>query len=474
VSGERLSVSLFRRMLVEEFRMHSRLFGSRRFAVFPVFIAVLVGVGVWLLAGTDVSLELIVGGLFVLVLFMGLQVGTVGLVGRDAIRDVIGDTTLLVFSARTLPVSRRRLLFVFLFKDLLYYVALFLTPIAVGFLPVVVDGGFTAGEVALLWVTIADTFALGAGASLALAGIATRSRLAVIGVVAGVAAGIALEPDLVLSLSPYALYADPSVGTFLSGSVLLVVAVVSGPVLFQPPTRDRVQRAGDERYRQFHRFGDALTARPLVEVTRSSGSVWKVAFSLGVLFAVAALLLASLTAEGALDIEPSAGIAFGTLLGLGTFTTYNWVTQNDDDREYLRYPERMRAVFAGKRRAFFVLSLPTGLVYLALAGLLFPRVELLLGVVVFPLLSLYVFGLTAYLTGLSPNELLFNTPLFAVYSAGLMLVAVPLLISALAFDEWPLVAAGLSVGLAAVAGLAGLVLARRTGPRWHERLRAEA
>ncbi len=458
-------------MLTEEFRMHSHLFGPRRFAAFPLFVAAVVGAGVWLLSTTDTSLELIVGGLFVLVLFAGFQVGTIGLVGRDAIRDVIGEMTLLVFSARTLPVSRRRLLFVFLFKDLLYYVVLFLTPVVVGFLPVVVDGGFTLAEVGLLWLTIADTFALGVGTSLALAGIASRSTALAAGVVAVIAAAVALEPDLMLSLSPYALYADPGVETLLSGSVLTVLAVVAGPLLFEPPTRDRVQRVGDDRYRQFQRFGDALTARPLVEVTRSSGSVWKVVFSLGVLFGVTALLLDRITV--AMGIEPSAGIAFGTLLGLGTFTTYNWVTQNDSDREYLRYPERMRAVFAGKRRAFFLLALPTGLVYLALAGVLFPGLELLLGVAVFPLLAVYVFGLTAYLTGLSPNELLFNTPLFALYSLGLMLVAVPLLIAALAFDEWPVAAAGLSVALAVVGAAVGVVLARRTGPRWHDRLRAE-
>lgn len=92
----------------------------------------------------------------------------------------------------------------------------------------------------------------------------------------------------------------------------------------------------------------------------------------------------------------------------------------------------------------------------------------------FPLLAVYVFGLTAYMTGLSPNELLFNTPLFALYSLGLMLVAVPLLTAALAFDEWPVAAAGLSVALAVVGAAVGVVLARRTGPRWHDRLRAES
>ena len=457
-------------MLAEEFRMHSRLFGPRRFVVFPVVIAVLTGAGVWLLGQTGVSLSLLVGGLFALVLFLGFQVGTVGLVGRDAMRDVLGETTLLVFSARTLPVSRRRLLGVFLLKDLLYYAVLFLAPVVVGFLPVVLDGGLTVGRVGLLWVTVAATFALGAGTSLALAGIATRSRLAVAALVAAIVAGLLFDPATAVALSPYAVYADPSVETLLSGAVLLAVAVVAGPLLFEPPTRDGVRRVETDRYRRLHRLGGPFAARPVVEVVRSSGSVWKVVFSLGVLFGVAALLLDRVVA--ALGIDPSAGIAVATLLGLGTFTTYNWLTQHDDDREFLRYPARMDAVFAGKLRAFLALSLPTGLAYLALAGLLFPRPELLLGVVVFPALSVYVFGLTAYLTGLWPTELLFDTPLFAVYGAGLFVVAVPLLVAALAFDEWPLAAAAGAVVLAVLSAVAGLVLSRRAGPRWHDRLRA--
>ena len=457
-------------MFLEEYRMHTRLFGRRRFVGFPLFLLSVVGVGVWLLARTDTSLSLVVGGLFVLVLFVGLQVGTVGLVGRDAMRDVLGETTLLVFSARTLPVTRRRLLTVFLAKDLLYYILLFLTPMAVGFLPLVIEGGFTLGQVGLLWLTLAGTFALGVGGSLALAGLASRSRLAVVVLVVAVGAAVALDPGLALALSPYALYAEPGPGTALSGAVGLAVALVTGPLLFEPPTRVGTRRVEHSRYRALRRAGGPLAARSLLEVRRSSGSVWKVAFSLGVLGAVAALLFDRIVV--AMGIEPSAGIGFATLLGLGTFTTYNWVTQHDGDREYLRYPVTMRAVFAGKLRAFLALSLPTGLVYLALAGLLFPRPELLLGVVVFPLLSVYVFGLTAYLTGLSPTELLFDTALFALYGAGLVAVGVPLLVAALAFEGSPLVAAAVAVALAAVAAGGGLLLARRAGPRWQDRLRA--
>ena len=456
-------------MLREEFRMHSRLFGTYRFMLFPVFLALVVGVGVWLLAQTGTAVEMIVAGLFILVLFLGLQVGTVGLVGRDAMRNVLGDMTLLVFSGRTLPISRRQLLGVFLAKDIVYYVFLFLTPVAVGFLPLVVDGSVGFADVGLLWAAIAGMFALGAGGSLALIGLASRSRLAVGVFLVGVVAAFLLFPNSVIGLTPYGVYAAPSLSTAFQSSSGVAAALIAGPLLFEPPTRTRTRRVDDGRYQQFHSLGGALTARPMVEVTRSSGSVWKVVFSLGVLFGVAALLLDRLAAG--MNIQPSAGIAFGTLLGLGTFTTYNWVTQHDDEREYLRHPVSLDAVFSGKRRAFFLLSIPIGFCYLAVAGVLFTGSALLLGGVVFPLLSLYVFGVTAYLTGFSPNELLFDTPLFALYAAALMLVALPLLIAALAFDQWPLLSTAVAGCVSVVGAFAGVVLAANAGSRWEARLR---
>lgn len=459
-------------MLVEEFRLHTELFGRKRFFVFPVFTALLVGSGVWLLGLTGTSLETVIAGLFALVFFFGLQVGTIGLIGRDAMRDVLGDVTLLVFSARTLPVSRRRLLGTFLAKDLVYYVVLFLSPLVLGFLPVAVTGGMTPAEIALLWVGIAATFAFGTAGSLALAGIATRSRLALLAVLGVVVAGIVSVPEMALALTPYALYATPSVGSALTSGIALVALLVAGPLLFEPPERGGVRRIERNRYRRLTALGGGLTARPLLEVSRSSGSVWKVAFSLGVLFAVTALLLDRIVA--ATGLEPAAGIAFGALLGLGTFTTYNWLTQFDDPREYLRYPEHLSAVYAGKQRAFFVLSLPIGAVYLAGAAVWYPVADLLLGMVVFPLVSVYVFGVTAYLTGLSPNDLLFDTVLFAIYGVALALVAVPLLVASLAYGEFPLYSTGVAVTISVVAASVGLVLARYSGPRWHDRLRAES
>jgi hypothetical protein len=467
------SLALFRRMLVEEYRLHAELFGSRRFLAFPLFVAALAGSGVALLRLTGTGLGAVVAGLHALVLFFGLQVGTIGLVGRDAMRDALGDVTLLVFSARTLPISWRRLLATFLVKDLGYYAVLFLTPAVIGVAPVALVAGQSVTTVGLLWVTVVGTFALGAAVSLALVSLGTRSKAALVGLVAAGTLAVVTTGFDPVAYTPYAFYADPGVATALAGFGSVVFAATIGPLVFDPSSGQRTRRVRRDRYQTLRRLPgvDALTVRPLLEVIRSSGSVWKVLFSLGVLFAVTALLLDRVVAATAL--QPSVGIAFGTLLGLGTFTTYNWVTQFDDPREYLRYPAGMDAVFAAKFRAHLLLAVPAGLVYLVLAVVWYPVGDLLIGLVVFPLVTVYVYGVTAFLTGLSPNELLFDTGRFAVFGMALSLLAVPLLVAALAVDTAPVVAVGGSVAVAAVAAVLGTVLARRAGPRWQATLRRE-
>lgn len=462
---------LFRRMFREEYRLHAELFGGRRFVVFPVFVAVMVGGGVWLLGATGTELDVVVAGLHALVAFLGLQVGTIGLVGRDAMRDALGEVTMLVFSARTLPISWRKLLGTFLVKDLAYYGLYFLTPAVVGFAPVALGDGWGVQALGLLWVTILGTFALGAAGSLVLVGVGTRSRGLLVGLLALVTVVVLGTGLSLVAYTPYAYYLTPTLETALAGFGPVAGLAVAGPLVFEPSTGQRGQRVRRDRYETLQRVPgiDGLTVRPLLEVSRSSGSVWKVLFSLGILFGVTALLLDRIVAATAL--EPSAGIAFGTLLGLGTFTTYNWVTQFDDPREYLRYPAGLDGVFAAKFRAHLLLGVPAGLAYLLLAALWYPLADLLVGSLVFPLVAVYVFGVTAYLTGLSANELLFDTVHFAIFGAALAVLAVPLLVAALAVDVAPLLTTGGAVALALGAALLGIALLRRTGERWESRLR---
>ncbi|MDS0258407.1 hypothetical protein NDI56_03165 [Haloarcula sp. S1CR25-12] len=460
--------TLFRWMVREEWRLHSHLFGGPRFAAFPLVVAALTGLGTWLLSLTGTPPSAVAGGLVALVGFFGLQVGTIGLVGRDALQDVLGDTTLLVFSARTLPLSWRRLLATFLLKDVCYYTGFVLTPAVAGYGAVAVGSGAEPGRVGLLWLAVVAAFAFGAALSLALVALASRSRMALLSALAaGTLAVVGLGVDPV-SYTPYALYATPSVGAALRGLVPTVALAAVGVSLFEPVEGDSSGRHRATE-RLFTGVSDPLTRRSLLSVARSSGSVGKVVFSMGVLFAVTALLLGRITA--ATGVRPQPGVAFGTLLGLGAFTTYSWVTQFDAPRSYLRYPVRYADVFAGTVRASLVLSLSTTVGYLAVAAVWYPIAELAVGVAVVPGVAAYVFGVSAYLTGLSPNELLFDTALFAVFGAALAALAVPLLVAALVVSVAPLLAVGGAVALSTVAGVAGWWLNRRAGPRWEERFR---
>lgn len=462
-------MSLFVRMLREEWRFHGELFGGRRFAAFPLAVFGLTAAGTWLLGLTGTDDAAIAAGLHGLVGLFGLQVGTIGLIGRDALRDVVGDVTMLIFSARTLPLSVRRLLATFLVKDLCYYGAFVVTPVVAGFGVVTVAGGRSPSTVALAWATVTLSFGLGVAASLTLAAVGTRSPAALLAGVGTLAAGVLATGVDPLALTPYGLYADPTPETFALAVGPVVLLSALGVLLFEPADGgERGRRRAAERA-LVALAPDAYARRPLLAVTRSSGSFGKVLFSLGVMFAVATLVLRQVVA--ATGIRPAPGIALGTLLGLGAFTTYSWVTTFDEPREYLRYPVSYGAVFRGKRRAYLILSGGAGLAYLALATYWYPPADLIVGAVVMPLVGTYVFGVAAYLTGPAPNELLFDTPLFLAFGGALAALTVPLLVAALAHQVAPDFARATALGVALTGGGAGTLLSRRAGPRWDRRLR---
>ncbi|WP_229770438.1 hypothetical protein [Halorhabdus sp. CBA1104] len=458
-------MSLLGEMIREEWRLHTQLFGGRRFGAFPLAVFALAAVGLSLLSDLGVGRGTVVGGLHVLVAFLGLQVGTIGLIGRDAMEAVFGELTLLVSSYRTLPISWRRLLATFVLKDLLYYSGLVVGPLAIADAVRAIVAGTSLGEVLLLWVTLAGAFALGVTVSLAAVAIGTRSRLALVAVIGLFAVAIFGTDIEFLAFTPAAFYGDPTLATGLRGATPLVVSGLVAVVLFEPV--ESGQRPAS--WVPALPVGYGVAGRTLREVARSGGSVWKVLFSLSVFGAVTGWLLVVVADAAGLEIAP--GIAFGTLLGLGTFTTYAWVMQFDTPGEYRRYPLPARRLLGGKLLAFLALAVPSGLVVLGAASLWFRPQDLLVGVFVFPAVAVYVFGVSVLLAGLSPTALLFDVARFSLFGVGIAMVAVPLVVLALVAGRYPTIAPPLAVGIALLAGVVGIAVADRAGPRWRDRTR---
>jgi hypothetical protein len=467
-------------MFREEWRLHSRLFRGSHFALFPVLIALLAAGTVWLLVVTGTEPGTVFAGLHALSFVFGLHTGSIGFVGRDALRNLLGDLTLLVFSARTLPLSQRRLLAVFVLKDVVYYALLFLLPIALGTVPAVVEVGERAGvagvgTVPLLWSTLTLTFVLGMGATLAGLGLARRGTLGkalLAAITASVVAAWAAGVDLV-SMTPYGVFLVPTAPRLGATAATLLSVFAVGALTFEATERSRTRTFEPSFRRWRRRFGDPVASKTLLDVHRSSGGVGKVLFSAAVLFGVTAGLID--LAGQITGVSPSVGVSFGAVLGLSGFTTYNWLTQFDDVDSYLVQPLTVADVFAAKFRAFLLLGPLVGLgVYsLAIVWRGGPAGEAVVGGVLLVGVACYIFGTTVYLTGLSPNEFLFDTALFAVFGAAMVVPLVPILVVGFVFAPLSL---GSLVALGAggvVLGTVGVGLYRRALPKWSKRYRRD-
>jgi len=474
-----LTATLFVEMAREEFRLHSDLFGGPRFAAFPLFVAAVGGVVAWFLQWTGASIDSVVAGYHALVFAFGLHTGSIGFVGRDASQNLLGDLTLLIFSGRTLPISRRRLLAVFVAKDVVYYGVLFLLPLSVAFVPAGLGGGGLAGVAAggLLWLTATLTFLFGVSVTLAAVALTTRGASgwgAVVVLAAAVGLTVTSTVDLV-AFTPYAAYAEPSLLTFLRGNALTPLLIALALATYDA-TQSSAARTADSSYAAWRDrlpFGDdGLVAKSLLDVHRSSGGFVKALFSGGVLFAVSAGLVSLV--ETITGVAPAAGLAMGAILGLTAFTTYNWLTQFDALEAYLLYPLSVPEVFRAKFRAFLLLGIPVGVLYQALAAAVLDAspVHAVVGTVLLVGLQLYLFGLTVFLAGFEPNEFLFDTVLFAAFGGACAVVLVPILL--VAFVVSP-VGPGLLAALvvaSALVGAVGVGLYRRAVPRWERRYRA--
>ncbi|MFB6121399.1 MAG: hypothetical protein ABEJ68_09820 [Halobacteriaceae archaeon] len=462
--------TVFAAMVREEWRLHADLFGGRRFAAFPLVVLAVGAATVAALVETGTPAGQVVAGFHALVFVFGLHTGSLGFVGRDALRGVLEEMTLIISSARTLPISQRRLFAVFLVKDACYYAALFLLPLSLAFAP-----ALSLARLPLLWLSTAVTFTFGVVVTFAAIALSTRGlsgRLLLLGAAAALGLGWAAGLDPV-GATPYALYAAP-LSTGAAVAVLAVPALGAFGVLAFDTSYVRPARTGENGFGRWQNRlpgGDPLVAKSLLDVARSGGGFGKVLFSAGVLFAVSAGLVGLV--ESITGVEPSFPVSLGAILGLTGFTTYNWLTQFDGPDTYATLPVSTAAVFQAKFRAFLVLGPPAALGFYALAaawrggaaGELLAGAALVVGFVV------YLFGLTVALSGLRPNEFLFDTALFAAFGLGVAVPLVPVLVVGFVLAPYEVATLGALVAVGVAAAAAGVFLYRRGIPRWERRYR---
>nr|WP_247005024.1 hypothetical protein [Halosolutus gelatinilyticus] len=468
--------TLFRALVREEWRLHTRLFGGWRFALFPVMVAVLAGLGGLALLANGTTTGTVVTGLHVLALGFGLYSGTAGFVGSDMLENVFGDLSLVLASSTTLPIGRRRLLGLFLLKDGLFYALVFVLPMAIGAGPLL---GLTAGTpfaVATLWTSLTIVFAAGMAITVMLIAVRTRG-VSVRAIVAAVGVAIALavlsgRDELAVVTAAIVPIESPAIGAALTVGTIAVGAIA---LAVYDPTYGRPARTASDGFAR--RNGPVLAAeeplvrKALLDLARSSGGVWKPFVSVGILLSLVAALVG--VVDSITGVEPAPGVFFGGVLGLSAFTTYNWLTQFDSVESYLAYPVSVADVFDAKRAAFVLVGAPAVAAPYLVAVVWFEAtlVDAVAGAVLLAGYALYYYGLTVYIAGFDPNEFLFDAVRFAQFTAGVALPLVPTLVAGFVVGP-PSPPIALAIALSGVGvGAIGWVLSSRAGPRWERRHR---
>ena len=414
---------LFTNMVKEEWRIHSTMFGSLSFALFPVMIFAIAFMGSFLLPLMRTTLP--AGNLTLIVhatyLMLGIMVGGFGLLGNEVMNRRFGQASLLAYSARSLPLSEKFIFLNFVIKDTVYYFFLWVLPFGFGYILASPFIGVPISDALLLLLTLTLSFLFGLCGVFFLSAVYARSRLVLWIVLLAAGMGVAV-PAFIRSTNP-ALFFPPlllsSAFTWVNFLIsCAVIAILFGVaiILFNP------ESVGSEKiYRNsfaplIRRFlflpNPPLAAKDILDLYRSGSLIGQTIFSFLLPLAVIWFFLSLLG-----PFFPPHGLLFIIAITTGVIasTMYTWVTMFDTFGPYACLPVAVSTLIASKLTTFTILQIIPA-VFIASVALLSGEADYLAPAVVLGIsVSFYAVGVMTWLCGLSPNVLVYDVRVLFVY-----------------------------------------------------------
>ncbi len=430
---------LFTNMVKEEWRVHSTMFGSLSFALFPVMIFGIAFMGSFLIPLMRTTLP--AGNLTLIVhanyLMLGIMVGGFGLLGNEVMNRRFGQASLLAYSARSLPLSEKFIFLNFVIKDTVYYFFLWVLPFGFGYVLASPFTGVPLTGALLLLLTLTLSFLFGLCGVFFLSAVYARSRpvlwlvlLAVCLGTGGLAAMTGTNP--VLFFPPLLLNNAFTWVNFLISCAILALLFGVAIVMFNPESVGSEKMYRDSFSPLMQRFSflpnPPLAAKDTLDLYRSGSLVGQTIFSFLLPLAVIWFFLSLLG-----PFFPPHGLLFilAVTTGVIASTMYTWVTMFDTFGPYACLPVAVSTLIASKLTTFAVLQVIPAIFIMAVAILSGEVAYLIPAVVLGISVSFYAVGIMAWLCGLSPNVLVYDVKVLFVY---LILVGIVLAIfTAIAF-----------------------------------------
>ncbi len=418
---------LFTCMMKEEWRIHSTIFGSLSFALFPVMIFGIACMGTVLLPffRTVIPSGQMVIIIHALFLLLGIMVGGFGMAGAEAMNRRFGQASLIAYSARSLPISEREIFATFVVKDTVYYFILWVLPFVFGILFASPFVGLPPALPLLLLLTLTLTFLFGLSVIFLLSTVYARSKRALAALLAIAAvmwAGFSLANGMntAFPFPPLILVYDFSIETLMLALAGIFIPSAVAVFLFTSEYTETKRRHTNlirplsGRLSMFP--NPPLAAKDLVDLYRSGSLIGQTLFSflipLGLLWMLLSVLSRLLPPGGLI-------ILFAILTGVISSTMYTWLTAFDTFSSYACLPISVSTLLTSKLCSFAVLQIIPAILIVVVSiasgnvTYLVPAIVLCLSV------SGYALAVTVYLTGLSPGILVYDAKVLILYLGAL-------------------------------------------------------
>jgi hypothetical protein len=413
---------LFTAMVKEEWRIHSTMFGSISFALFPVLIFGIAFMGSFIIPLVRKTLP--VSNLAIIVhamyLMLGLMVGGFGMLASEVMNRRFGQASLLAYSARSLPLSERVIFANFVVKDTVYYFFLWVFPFGFGYvLASQFIGASLAGALFLL-LTLTLSFLFGLCGIFFLSTIYAWSRpvfwlfLLLLGI--GFGGILATGQNPALFFPPLLLHNGFSWTNFLLSCIVLSYLFIVSLFLFNPESVGSEKKYRDSFTPLVQRFASLpnppLAAKDTIDLYRSGSMIGQTIFSFVVPLAVIWFFLSLMS-----RFFPPHALLFLYAITTGVIasTMYTWVTMFDAFGPYACLPVAVSTLITSKLNTFAVLQIIPAVFIAAVAILAGEAAYLVPAVVLGIAVSFYAVGIMVWLCGLSPDVLVYDVKVLFVY-----------------------------------------------------------
>lgn len=419
---------LFWAMMKEEWRVHSTMFGSLSFALFPFLIFGIAFMGSFLIPLIKKTLPL--GNLAIIVhstyLMLGLMVGGFGMLGNEMMNRRFGQASFLAYSARSLPLSERYIFANFVVKDTVYYFFLWVFPFAFGYILASPFIGIPLASTLFLLLTLTLSFLFGLCGIFFLSTVYAWSKqvfwLFFLLLSAGFGGIMAAGMNPAVLFPPLLLHNGFSWTNFLLSCIVLAYLFVVSLWLFNPESVGSEKKYRDSFTPWLQRLSSLpnppLAAKDMIDLYRSGSMIGQTIFSfivpLGVIWFFLSLMERFFPPHALLFL-------YAVTTGVIASTMYTWVTMFDNFGPYACLPVAVSTLISSKLTTFTILQVIPA-VFIAVVAVLAGETAYLIPAVVLGIaVSFYAVSIMAWLCGLSPNVLVYDVKVLFEY---LLLVGV--------------------------------------------------